>query len=162
SCLLINARQNYWLDRRLLCPPIGYFFRWCFRCWARWRRNSFRLISEILFQVVLQLIVVLDPTTDFRHLLFRHNSAGSATWAQGDRQVPDRPVSLSFCTFAGGIPTSDFRAPRQTAAAARISRTFAVEAEYRSSNDQNRPFQANPNHGCDQTPARGFSRRMEL
>src|SRR5213594_4112163 len=60
-----------------------------------------------LFEVILQLIVVVDPTSNFGHFLFRHDSAGRAAWPQGDGQVPDRPVSLSLGTFAGGIPAGD-------------------------------------------------------
>src|SRR5882762_10715738 len=60
-----------------------------------------------LFEVILQLVVVVDPTSHLGHLLFRYDSAGSAAWPQGDSQVPTRPVPVSFGTFAGGIPAGD-------------------------------------------------------
>jgi hypothetical protein len=60
-----------------------------------------------LFEVILHFMVVVDPASYFGHLLFRHDSAGSAAWPQGDGKVPARPVPLSFGTFASGVSASD-------------------------------------------------------
>jgi hypothetical protein len=56
-----------------------------------------------LFEVILQLVVIVDPTSHFGYSLCRHDSAGCATWPQGDRQVPARPVPLSLGALASGI-----------------------------------------------------------
>src|ERR1700688_2009285 len=60
-----------------------------------------------LFEVILQLMVVVDPSPNLGHFLLRHGSTGSAAWPQGNSQVPIRPVPFSFGTFASGVSASD-------------------------------------------------------
>jgi hypothetical protein len=60
-----------------------------------------------LFEVILQLMVVVDPSPNLVHFLLRHGSTGGAAWPQGNRQVPIRPVPFSFGTFASGVSASD-------------------------------------------------------
>ena len=57
-----------------------------------------------LFQVVLQLVVVLDPTADFSHLLLGNDSTGGASAPQSDRQIPDRAMPLAASAPSGRVP----------------------------------------------------------
>src|SRR5580704_1129147 len=57
-----------------------------------------------LFDVVFQLVVVLDPASDFRHFLLWNDSAGGAAAAQGYRQIPHRPMPLAASAFTGWVP----------------------------------------------------------
>src|SRR5579864_1448924 len=56
-----------------------------------------------LFQVIFQLVVVLNPATDFIQLRRRDDSAGRASAPQGDGQVPNRSVPLAPGALASWI-----------------------------------------------------------
>ena len=58
-----------------------------------------------LFDVVFQLVVVLDPAANFSHLLLGDDSPGSTPGAQRDRQIPHRPMPLTASALAGRVPT---------------------------------------------------------
>src|SRR5580704_17640375 len=56
-----------------------------------------------LLEVILHLVVVLDPATDFRHFLLGDDAAGGATASQSNGQIPDRPMALALGALAGRI-----------------------------------------------------------
>src|SRR5437660_8771861 len=58
-----------------------------------------------LFDVVLQLVVVLNPASDLSHPLLRDDSAGGAAATEGYRQIPHRPMPLAAGALAGRIST---------------------------------------------------------
>src|SRR5262245_51508133 len=68
-----------------------------------------------LFEAILQLMIILDPLSNFGHLLFGHDSSGCAASAQGNCQVPDRPVPLSFGALASRIPASNVSLEQRSA-----------------------------------------------
>src|ERR1700687_2646816 len=51
------------------------------------------------FQVIFDLVVVLDPAADLFHLIRGNDSPGRAPWPQRDRQMPQRsmPFALRVC-----------------------------------------------------------------
>src|ERR1700722_7026779 len=57
-----------------------------------------------LFEVILYLVVILDPAADFRHLLLGDDAAGGTATCQGNCQIPDRPMALPLSALAGWIP----------------------------------------------------------
>jgi hypothetical protein len=89
-----------WTGHRLFLPFVFALLRTL-------ASQKFAVDVGNLFEVILHLMVVVDPTSHLGHLLFRHDSTAGATWPQGDRQVPARPVPLTFGTLAGGISAGD-------------------------------------------------------
>jgi hypothetical protein len=87
---------------------------WRFRRCARCRRRSSRLISEI-FQVIFDLMVVLDPGPHLLYLLRRHDATGGSSWPQGDGEIPHWPMPLAFGALAGRISAGDVSFHQRTA-----------------------------------------------
>jgi hypothetical protein len=58
-----------------------------------------------LFQVILELVIVLDPTADLLDLLVGNDSARCASASESDGQVPYRPMPFTFRALAGGVST---------------------------------------------------------
>src|SRR5580658_2642246 len=56
-----------------------------------------------LFQMILHLVVVLDPAADFRQFLLGDDAAGGAAASQRNGQIPDRPMTLALGALAGRI-----------------------------------------------------------
>src|SRR6266568_3250586 len=59
-----------------------------------------------LFEMILHLVVVLDPAADFRHLLLGDDAACGAAAFQSNGQIPDRPMALALGALAGRIAAS--------------------------------------------------------
>jgi len=57
-----------------------------------------------LFQVIFQLVVVLDPAADFFQLIRGNDSSGRVPWPERDREVPNRSMPFTFGAFARRIP----------------------------------------------------------
>src|SRR5437016_12051154 len=56
-----------------------------------------------LFEVILHLVVVLDPAADFRRSLLGNDAACGTTTSQSNGQIPDRPVPLAAGALAGRV-----------------------------------------------------------
>ena len=69
-----------------------------------------------LLQVILQLVVVLDPATDLGQVFWGNDAARGATSAQSDGQIPHRAMALTASTLASRITaghiTLDQRTPQ--------------------------------------------------
>src|SRR5260370_40774052 len=77
--------------------------------------QQFAINLGYLFDVILQLVVVLDPATDFRHFLHGNDSAGRAATSQSNGQIPDRPMPFTFGAPAGGISAGHLSRHQRTA-----------------------------------------------
>jgi hypothetical protein len=58
-----------------------------------------------LFQVILEFVIVLDPTADLLDLLVGNDSARCASAPESDGQIPYRPMPFTFRALAGGVST---------------------------------------------------------
>src|SRR5256885_317274 len=56
-----------------------------------------------LFELILHLVVVLDPAPDFRHFLLGDDATCGTATSQSNGQIPDRPMPLALGAFAGWI-----------------------------------------------------------
>src|ERR1700756_5193158 len=68
-----------------------------------------------LFDVVLQLVVVLDPVADFSHLLLGNDAAGRPPSAQSNGLIPDRPMPLALGAPASWISAGHISLHQRTA-----------------------------------------------
>ena len=53
-----------------------------------------------LFQILLHLVVVLDPAADLLDLITGNRATAPMSLIQGHTQIPDRPVSFAASAFA--------------------------------------------------------------
>jgi len=60
-----------------------------------------------LFEVILHLVVVLDPAADLPHFLGGNDPTGRSPRPERDRQIPDGPMPLPFGTLASGVAGGD-------------------------------------------------------
>src|SRR5947207_15993972 len=56
-----------------------------------------------LFELILHLVVVLDPAADFRRFLLGNDAACGTATSQSNGQIPDRPVPLAAAARAGRV-----------------------------------------------------------
>src|SRR6516165_4501450 len=59
------------------------------------------------FEVIFDLVVVLDPAPDLVYLFTRNDAAGGSSPSQRDREIPHGPMPLASGALAGRIPASD-------------------------------------------------------
>src|SRR5205085_9093576 len=59
------------------------------------------------FEVIFDLVVILDPAPDLIYLLGRNDGAGRASAPQSNGEIPHWPMPLALGAFAGRIPASD-------------------------------------------------------
>src|SRR6267154_242382 len=67
------------------------------------------------FEMILHLVVVLDPGADFRHFLLGDDAARGAAASQSNGQIPDRPMALAFGALAGRISAGYISLHQRTA-----------------------------------------------
>src|ERR1019366_8938381 len=68
-----------------------------------------------LFEVILHLVVVLDPAADFRHFLLGDDAACGAAPSQSNGQIPDRPMPLALGALAARISAGHISLHQRTA-----------------------------------------------
>src|SRR6516225_6926462 len=59
------------------------------------------------FEVIFDLVVVLDPAPDLVYLFTRNDAAGGSSPSQRDREIPHWPMPLTSGALAGRIPAGD-------------------------------------------------------
>ena len=67
-----------------------------------------------LFDVLFELVVVLDPAADFRRLLLGNDSPGSAAAAQRDRQILHWPMPLAASALTSRVPAGHISLDQRT------------------------------------------------
>jgi hypothetical protein len=60
-----------------------------------------------LFQVIFDLVIILDPAPDLVHLLSRNDAAGCTSAPQRNGEIPHWPMPVAFGAFAGRIPAGN-------------------------------------------------------
>src|SRR6516165_5199459 len=108
SCFLINARHL----RRPPLPDLRRSFS-AFPCALPFPLlfalppQQFPVNLGDFFEVIFDLVVVLDPAPDLFYLFTRNDAAGGSSPSQRDREIPHRPMPLASGALAGRIPAGD-------------------------------------------------------